>query len=112
MLGIEDDLVQVEGDLCDGAELERVLRENRVDTAFHLAAETIVSTVRDSPVQGFESNMRGIRTLLQACLEGGVDRVVFASSDKAYERTTSCRTARTSHCSRRLPTRPRRPRPT
>jgi len=84
MLGIEDDLVQVEGDLCDGAELERVLRENRVDTAFHLAAETIVSTVRDSPVQGFESNVRGTWTLLQACLEGGVDRVVFASSDKAY----------------------------
>jgi CDP-glucose 4,6-dehydratase len=84
MLGIEDDLVQVEGDLCDGAELERVLRENRVDTAFHLAAETIVSTVRDSPAQGFESNVRGTWTLLQACLEGGVDRVVFASSDKAY----------------------------
>ena len=84
MLGIEDDLVQVEGDLCDGAELERVLRENRVDTAFHLAAETIVSTVRDSPLQGFESNVRGTWTLLQACLEGGVDRVVFASSDKAY----------------------------
>ena len=84
MLGIEGDLVQVEGDLCDGAELERVLRENRVDTAFHLAAETIVSTVRDSPVQGFESNVRGTWTLLQACLEGGVGRVVFASSDKAY----------------------------
>ena len=84
MLGIEDDLVQVEGDLCDGAELERVLRENRVDTVFHLAAETIVSTVQDSPVQGFESNVRGTWTLLQACLEGGVDRVVFASSDKAY----------------------------
>ncbi len=28
--------------------------------------------------------MRGTWTLLQACLEGGVDRVVFASSDKAY----------------------------
>ena len=61
-----------------------MLRENRVDTVFHLAAETIVGTVRDSPVQGFESNVRGTWTLLQACLEGGVDRVVFASSDKAY----------------------------
>ena len=84
MLGIEDELVQVEGDLCDGAELERVLRENRVDTVFHLAAETIVSTVRTRPSQGFESNVRGTWTLLQACLESGVDRVVFASSDKAY----------------------------
>ena len=35
-------------------------------------------------MQGFESNVRGTWTLLQACLEDGVDRVVFASSDKAY----------------------------
>ena len=91
MLGIEDELVQVEGDLCDGEELERVLRENRVDTAFHPAAETIVSTRaglarsrRSGLSQGFESNVRGTWTLLQACLESGVDRVILASSDKAY----------------------------
>jgi CDP-glucose 4,6-dehydratase len=84
MLGIEEDLIQVEGDLCDAAELDRVLRENSVDTVFHLAAETIVSTVQASPVRGFESNVRGTWTLLQACLELGIERVVFASSDKAY----------------------------
>src|SRR5688500_17978094 len=83
MLGIEEELVQVEGDLCDAAELDRVLRENSVDTVFHLAAETIVSTVQASPVRGFESNVRGTWTLLQACLETGIERVVFASSDKA-----------------------------
>ncbi|MEJ7875262.1 MAG: GDP-mannose 4,6-dehydratase [Solirubrobacterales bacterium] len=84
MLGIEDDLIQVEGNLSDASELERVLSENRIDTVFHLAAETIVSTVQASPVQGFESNVRGTWMLLQACLEQGVERVVFASSDKAY----------------------------
>lgn len=84
MLGIEDELVQVEADLCDGAEVERVLRESAVETVFHLAAETIVGTVQASPVQGFESNVRGTWTLLQACLEQGVEKVVFASSDKAY----------------------------
>jgi CDP-glucose 4,6-dehydratase len=84
MLGIEDDLIQVEGDLCDAAELKRVLAENDVDTVFHLAAETIVSTVQASPVQGFESNVRGTWTLLQTSLEHGVEGVVFASSDKAY----------------------------
>lgn len=84
MLGIEEDLVQVEGDLCDGAEIERVLAENDIGTVFHLAAETIVSTVQASPVQGFESNVQGTWTLLQACLDRGVQKVVFASSDKAY----------------------------
>ncbi len=84
MLGIEDDLIQVEGNLSDASELERVLSENRIDTVFHLAAETIVSDVQASPIQGFESNVRGTWMLLQACLEQGVERVVFASSDKAY----------------------------
>lgn len=84
MLGIEDDLVQVEGDLCDAGQVADSLRSNRVDTVFHLAAETIVGTVHASPVQGFESNVRGTWTILQACRDLGVERVVFASSDKAY----------------------------
>jgi CDP-glucose 4,6-dehydratase len=84
MLGIEQDLLQVEGDLCDAGELERVLDANGVDTVFHLAAETIVGTVQASPTQGFESNVRGTWMLLQACLDAGIGRVVFASSDKAY----------------------------
>ena len=84
MLGIEDDLVQVEGDLTDPRAVAGLLAEHGVDTVFHLAAETIVGTVEVSPVQGFESNVRGTWTVLQACREQGVERVVFASSDKAY----------------------------
>ena len=84
MLGIEAELAHVEADLCDAGEVGRTLREQRVDTVFHLAAETIVGTVQASPVQGFESNVRGTWTLLQACRELDVERVVFASSDKAY----------------------------
>ncbi len=84
MLGIEDDLIQVRADLTDGERLARVLREHSVDAVFHLGAETIVSTVRDSPVQGFESNVRGTWTVLQACTDHGVERLVVASSDKAY----------------------------
>ena len=84
MLGIEGDLIQVEADLTDADQVAGVLAEHDVDTVFHLAAETIVGTVQASPVQGFESNVRGTWTLLQACSERGIERVVFASSDKAY----------------------------
>jgi CDP-glucose 4,6-dehydratase len=84
MLGIEDDLIQVEADLTDAEQVAGVLAGNEIDTVFHLAAETIVGTVQASPVQGFESNVRGTWTLLQACRERGIERVVFASSDKAY----------------------------
>ncbi len=84
MLGIEDELIQVEGELTDAERVAGVLDEHRIDTVFHLAAETIVGTVQASPTQGFESNVRGTWTVLQACREREVGRVVFASSDKAY----------------------------
>jgi CDP-glucose 4,6-dehydratase len=84
MLGIEADLRCVEADLVDAEAVSRALREHSVDTVFHLAAETIVATVQASPVRGFESNVRGTWTVLEACRQRGVERLVFASSDKAY----------------------------
>jgi CDP-glucose 4,6-dehydratase len=84
MLGIESDLIQVEADLTDADEVARVLADHSVDSVFHLAAETIVTMVAASPAQGFESNVRGTWTVLEACRERGIERVVFASSDKAY----------------------------
>ncbi len=84
LLGIEDDVAEEAGSLVDRALLDRVLAKHDVDTVFHLAAETIVGTVRDEPVAAFDTNVRGTWTVLEACRERAVDRVVFASSDKAY----------------------------
>jgi CDP-glucose 4,6-dehydratase len=84
LLGIEEDVVDVMGDLNDGDLMERLLTEHGVDSVFHLAAETIVGTVQASPVRGFETNVRGTWTLLDACRRTGVERIVVASSDKAY----------------------------
>jgi CDP-glucose 4,6-dehydratase len=84
LLEIEGDVVDIVGDLCDGELLRSLLREHGVSAVFHLAAETIVGTVQASPVRGFETNVRGTWTLLDACLAEGVERVVVASSDKAY----------------------------
>jgi CDP-glucose 4,6-dehydratase len=75
---------ELEGDLLDGGLLLGTLRDGEIDAVFHLAAETIVGTVRADPVGGWETNVRGTWTLLEACREAGVERVVFASSDKAY----------------------------
>jgi CDP-glucose 4,6-dehydratase len=84
MLGVEADVAQVEGELTDPAAVRRALAEHRVDCVFHLAAETIVATVEASPVRGFESNVRGTWIVLEACRDRVVQRVVVASSDKAY----------------------------
>jgi CDP-glucose 4,6-dehydratase len=84
LLGIGGDVEDVEGDLNNGELVGGLLRSRRVDSVFHLAAETIVGDVQASPVRGFETNVRGTWTLLEACRVADVERIVVASSDKAY----------------------------
>ncbi|MEW6696553.1 MAG: GDP-mannose 4,6-dehydratase [Bacillota bacterium] len=73
------------GDITDFQFVNRVLAEYEVDTVFHLAAQTIVTIANRSPLSTFESNIKGTWTILEACrLSPTVERVVVASSDKAY----------------------------
>jgi CDP-glucose 4,6-dehydratase len=82
--GIEGEVVDVVGDVRDGELVASTIRENSIDTVFHLAAQAIVGAANASPVPTFETNIQGSWTLLDAAREGGVERVVVASSDKAY----------------------------
>jgi CDP-glucose 4,6-dehydratase len=76
----------VNGRLEDLRTVERAVNEHAVDTVFHLGAQTIVGAAHRDPLATFESNVRGTYNLLEACRrhDGLVDRVVVASSDKAY----------------------------
>jgi CDP-glucose 4,6-dehydratase len=77
--------VVVRGDVCDQALVERVLGEYRVETVFHLAAQTIVEVANRNPISTFDSNIRGTWVMLEACRRSpALERVLVASSDKAY----------------------------
>jgi CDP-glucose 4,6-dehydratase len=82
--GIESEVAEVRGDLRDAELVSRTISTHRVDSVFHLAAQTIVGAASASPVPTFETNIEGTWTLLEACRGAGVERVVVASSDKAY----------------------------
>jgi CDP-glucose 4,6-dehydratase len=84
LIGVEGEVAEVEGDLIDGELVERALAEHRVDTVFHLGAQTIVAAAAASPAATFEANVRGTWTVVDACRSRGLGRVVVASSDKAY----------------------------
>jgi CDP-glucose 4,6-dehydratase len=84
LLGVVDDVAEVDGDLLDAELVRGALGEHGVDVVFHLAAQTLVGPAAESPQATFETNVRGTWTVLEACRELGVDRVVVASSDKAY----------------------------
>ena len=76
----------VRGELEDYETVLRALNEYEIDTVFHLGAQTIVGTASRSPLSTFEANIKGTWVLLEAArqLAGRVQRIVVASSDKAY----------------------------
>jgi CDP-glucose 4,6-dehydratase len=83
--GAADRCVEVRGDVADGDTIERTLAEYEIDAVFHLAARTIVGQAYVDPRGTFRSNIEGTWEVLDACRRNGaVQRIVVASSDKAY----------------------------
>lgn len=73
------------GSVTDQGLVERALNEYEVDTCFHLAAQAIVGAANRSPISTFESNVQGTWAVLEACRRTpAIERVIVASSDKAY----------------------------
>jgi CDP-glucose 4,6-dehydratase len=83
-LGLAGSVDVVHGDVCREGLVARVIAEYEVESVFHLAAQTLVGIANRSPVSTFETNIRGTWVVLEACRVHRVQRVVVASSDKAY----------------------------
>ena len=82
LLGIRDEVELFEADLRHAEAVAAAIEGS--DSVFHLAAQTIVSVARSSPLETFEVNVGGAWNVFEACRVHRVERVVFASSDKAY----------------------------
>src|SRR5689334_15786240 len=76
----------VNGSLEDILALERAIAVHEPDTILHLGAQTQVGAARRAPLATWEANVRGTYNLLEACRRQAevVERIVVASSDKAY----------------------------
>ena len=62
-----------------------VLKKERIQTVFHLAAEAIVGKAHEAPAEALDTNIRGTWVLLEAIRAAFPSiEVVVASSDKAY----------------------------
>jgi CDP-glucose 4,6-dehydratase len=84
LLGIAGEVDDVVADLREQDAVLGLIRSNRIDSVFHLAAQAIVGDANASPIPTFQANIEGTWVLLEACREAAVERVVVASSDKAY----------------------------
>jgi CDP-glucose 4,6-dehydratase len=73
------------GSVADLKLVNKIVRQNRIEFIFHLAAEALVGNCLVNPLKAFSSNIEGTWNVLEAVRTSkSVQAVVIASSDKAY----------------------------
>jgi UDP-glucose 4-epimerase len=78
------DVPLVEGSVLDGDLVARTLREHGVRGIVHVAAKKQVEESVRRPLFYYRQNVEGLRVLLEAASEGGVESFVFSSSAAVY----------------------------
>jgi dTDP-glucose 4,6-dehydratase len=84
LAAVEDGIVFVQGDICDGELAERTLREERIGVVVNFAAESHNSLAVVDPTRFFRTNVLGTQTLLDASRVAGVERFHHVSTCEVY----------------------------
>jgi dTDP-glucose 4,6-dehydratase len=74
----------IKGDICDGALVERIIDEFKVDTIVNFAAESHVDRSINEPKVFVQTNVTGTLTLLEAARDKKLQRFVQISTDEVY----------------------------
>lgn len=75
------------GDIRNYDSVNSVLKN--IDVVFHTAAMKIVRICEQNPFEAFETNVIGTENIIRASIINGVQKVIFSSSDKAANPTTT-----------------------
>lgn len=86
MLGLENKIDHIIGDVRDSSKLISSLTDFKPEIVFHLAAQPLVKKSYNDPVETFSTNVMGSVNLLEAVRESNtVKSLVYITSDKCYE---------------------------
>jgi len=72
------------GTILDYNLINTSLQKYNVDSVFHLAAQPLVQIALKNPYETIQTNVIGTLNILEASRVKGIERIVVASSDKAY----------------------------
>ena len=73
-----------EGDIADGALLDRIFTEQKFDAVVHCAAKIVVPESVEDPLGYYENNVAKTLVVLGAMERNGVKRFLFSSSASIY----------------------------
>jgi UDP-glucose 4-epimerase len=68
------------GDICDTAEITRILRDAQPRVVFHIAAIADARCALEKPVETMNINLGGTASVFEAARRAGVKRVILAST--------------------------------
>ncbi|RFB79843.1 UDP-glucose 4-epimerase GalE [Methylovirgula sp. 4M-Z18] len=74
----------VHGDILDTDRLIQTIAEYKPAAVIHFAASAYVGESAQNPAKYYRNNVTGTQSLLDACLQGGVDKLIFSSSCATY----------------------------
>ncbi len=73
-----------EGDIADGALIDRIFAEHHIDAVVHCAAKIVVPESVADPLGYYDNNVGKTVTLLQSLVRNGNQRFLFSSSASIY----------------------------
>jgi CDP-glucose 4,6-dehydratase len=86
ILGLDGKIRHHISDIRDLSSLSQIMLEEKPDFVFHLAAQAIVSTSYDEPIETVSSNVIGTANLLEALrILNHQCTAIIITSDKAYD---------------------------
>lgn len=64
--------------------VKKIIKQNSIDTIFHLAAQPLVELGQTSPKETFEVNVQGTWNILEAARLANVQKIIIASTVHVY----------------------------
>lgn len=75
----------IEGNIEDTEKVYSILKNNNISMVYHLAASNFNLEYKESPIEIFETNIRGTWSILEACrLYNKMKIIILASSKEAH----------------------------
>ncbi len=81
---VPDNALLIEGDAGDIELTAGLMQEHDVDTVIHFAGHIVVPESVTDPLKYYRNNTQNSRNLLEACIQSGVNQMVFSSTAAVY----------------------------